>query len=159
MSRQPYREQVRLLTGELQREAIIRLIQNLPADSERPLQIVVRERQRQRKPDQNALYHAGPLKDIEQQAWLDKQQFSAAAYHELFKREFLPEDGTPEADPVNGIVKDNYRKWVPTVDGGQHLVGSTTQLTVRGFSLFLEQVFAFGANLGVQFSAAPGERP
>ena len=44
-----------------------------------------------------------------------------------------------------------------TLDGGQHLVGSTTQLTVRGFSDFLEQVFAFGSSLGVQFSANPNE--
>lgn len=157
MARQQYQQQTRLLAGEDQRESIIRLIQNLPADAERPLEIVVRERQRARRPDQNALYHAGPLKDIAEQATPNGQHFSAEVYHELFKREFLPEDGAPEADPANGMVKDGYRKWLPTVDGGRHLAGSTTQLTVRGFSDFLEQVFAFGSSLGVQFSANPNE--
>lgn len=157
MARQQYQQQTRLLAGEPQRESIIRLIQNLPADAERPLEIVVRERQKARRPDQNALYHAGPLKDIAEQIWLDGKQFSAEAYHELFKREFLPEDGTPDADPANGLVKDGYRKWLPTVDGGQHLAGSTTQLTVRGFSQFIDQVHAFGGNLGVEFSAPPAK--
>lgn len=157
MARQQYQQQTRLLAGEPQRESIICLIQNLPADAERPLEIVVRERQRVRRPDQNALYRAGPLKDIAEQAWLDGKQFSTEAYHELFKREFLPEDGTPEADPANGMVKDDYRKWLPTVDGGSHLAGSTTQLTVRGFSEFLDRVHAFGGNLGVEFTAPPAK--
>lgn len=155
MKRHPYREQTRLLAGEPQREAIIRLIQSLPADADKPLEIVVREKQRVRKLDQNALYHAGPLKDIAEQAYIDGQRFSAKAYHFMFKREFLPEDTAPEADPANGMVKDGYVKWTPTLDGTPVLVGSTTQLTVRGFSIFLEQVFAFGGNLGVEFSSPP----
>lgn len=155
MARQQYQQQTRLLAGEPQREAIIRLIQNLPADAERPLEIVVRERQKARRLDQNALYHAGPLKDIAEQATPNGRHFSAEAYHELFKREFLPEDDTPEADPANGLVRDGYRKWLPTIDDGRHLAGSTTQLTVRGFSQFLDQVHAFGGNLGVEFTAPP----
>lgn len=154
-NRQPLSEQKRLLVGEPQRESIIRMIQSLPTDLERPIEIVVRERQRARKLDQNALYHAGPLKDIATQAWINGRQFSALVLHEHFKQEFLPDDGSPEADPANGYVKDGYRKYEQKLDGGQHLVGSTTQLTVRGFSQFLEQVFAFGGNLGVQFSATP----
>jgi len=157
MARQQYQQQTRLLAGEPQRESIIRLIQNLPADAERPLEIVVRERQRKRKLDQNALYHAGPLKDISEQAWFAGQQFSAVALHHLFKQEFLPEDGTPEADPANGLVRDGYQKWLPTIDGGRHLVGSTTMLTVRGFSQFLEQVHAFGGAHGVEFTALPAK--
>ena len=77
MARQQYQQQTRLLAGEAQRESIIRLIQNLPADAERPLEIVVRERQKARRADQNALYHAGPLKDIAEQVWLEGRQFSA----------------------------------------------------------------------------------
>jgi hypothetical protein len=36
------------------------------------------------------------------------------------------------------------------------LVGSTTDLTVYGFSQYLEQVTAHGASLGVQFHTVRG---
>lgn len=157
MTRQAFKERKLYLVSQVQRDTILALIPTLPLDSAKPLEVVIREKQRVRKLDQNALYHAGPLKDIEENAWIDGKQFSAASYHEFFKRNFLPEDTAPEADPANGYVKDGYRKYEQTLDGCQHLVGSTTQLTVRGFSDFLEQVYAFGAALGVSFSANPKE--
>lgn len=155
MTRQQFKERKLHLVSQVQCDTLLALIPTLPLDSAKPLEVVIRERQRVRKLDQNALYHAGPLKDIEENAWIDGKQFSAASYHEFFKRSFLPEDNVAEADPANGYVKDGYRKYEQTLDGGQHLVGSTTQLTVRGFSDFLEQVYAFGASLGVQFSVNP----
>ena len=155
MTRQAFKERKLYLVSQVQRDTLLALIPTLPLDSAKPLEVVIREKQRVRKLDQNALYHAGPLKDIADHGWIEGQQFSAASYHEFFKRNFLPEDTAPEADPINGYVKDGYRKYEQTLDGGQHLVGSTTQLTVRGFSDFLEQVFAFGSSLGVQFSANP----
>lgn len=157
MSRQAFKERKLYLVSQVQRDTLLALIPTLPLDSAKPLEVVIREKQRVRKLDQNALYHAGPLKDIEESAWIDGKQFSAASYHEFFKRSFLLEDTAPEADPMNGYVKDGYRKYEQTIDGGQHLVGSTTQLTVRGFSDFLEQVYAFGSSLGVQFSANPND--
>lgn len=154
-ARQPYAQQTRLLAGEPQREAIIRLIQNLPADADRPLEIVVRERQKTRGMDANARMWAGPLRDIAEQAWIAGRQHRAEVWAEHFKEEFLPEDGTPEADPANGYVKDGYVKHVLNVRGERQLVGSTTQLTIKGFAWYVTQVEAFGANLGVQFSAPP----
>lgn len=157
MSRQAFKERKLYLVSQVQRDTLLALIPTLPLDPAKPLEVVIREKQRVRKLDQNALYHAGPLKDIADNAWIENQQFSAASYHEFFKRSFLPEDNVAEADPANGYVKDGYRKYEQTIDGGQHLVGSTTQLTVHGFSDFLEQVFAFGSSLGVSFSANPNE--
>lgn len=157
MARQQYQQQTRLLAGEPQREAIIRLIQNLPADAERPLEIVVRERQKTRSLPANARLWAGPLKDISEQAWIEGRQHSIQVWAEYFKENLLPEDGTPEADPTNGYVKDGYVKWVYGIDGKRHLVGSTTQLTAKGFSEHVTMIEAFGANLGVHFSAPPAK--
>lgn len=157
MKRQPITEQKRLLAGEPQRDAIIRLIQNLPLDADKPIEIVIRERQKARSMDANARLWAGPLRDIAEQAFVAGRQHEAKIWNEHFKELYLPEDGTPEADPANGHVKDGYRKWVISIKGERRLVGSTTELTSRGFSNYVHQVEAFGASLGVQYSASPNE--
>jgi hypothetical protein len=150
VARQKFAERKLYLVGETQRDLLIALARNLPIDPVTPLEVVIRERVKVRKPDQNALMWAGPLRDIAEQAWLDGKQFTAETWAYFFKREFLPED-----DQAEGLVKDGYRKWAHTPDGERILVGSTAQLTVRGFSQYLEQIHAFGANLGVRFSAPP----
>lgn len=156
MSARPkFSERKLYMVSEQVRETLAALVRNLPVDADKPLEVVVRERVKGRKLDQNALYWGGPLRDISEQAWLDGKQFSAETWAHFFKKEFLPEDmPTPE----DGTVKDGYRKWEYAPDGDRVLIGSTTQLTVSGFSQYLEAVHAFGANLGVQFSAAPGSR-
>ena len=45
-----------------------------------------------------------------------------------------------------------YKKWGITPVGDRVLIGSTTQLTVRGMSEYLSQVYAYGASIGVQFT-------
>ena len=62
------------------------------------------------------------------------------------KSDFLPEEFE------EGITKEGYRKWDYTSSGDRFLVGSTTDLTVKGFAIYLQQVEAFGANLGVMFN-------
>lgn len=138
------------LVGIDQRDRLLALVGNLPIDTQKPLEVVIREEKKARKLDQNALYWAGPLRDIAEQAWVHGRQYSAEVFHEYFKREFLPDPDHSDFDDTN--VKDGYRKWADMPNGMRVLVGSTTQLTVKGMSAYLEQVYAAGANLGVQFS-------
>lgn len=134
-----------LVSSEQVRENLIAAIRNMPVDAVKPLQVLIREEVKVRKLDQQALLFAGPMRDISEQAWLDNRQFSVEVWHEWCKQKFLPEEFDAE------LCVENYRKWDIDPDECRILVGSTKQLTVRGYSLYLEQVFAFGAGLGVQF--------
>ena len=140
------------LVGTMQQEAAIALIRNLPLDSEKPLVVTVAEEKKMRGLDANALMWVGPLKSISEQAWVDGKKFTAAVWHEHFKREYLPEDSDPE---LPELAKDGYRKWDIDPKGNRVLVGSTTELTKKGFSIYLQQVEAFGASLGVMFNESP----
>ena len=141
-----------LLRTEQQREQALALLKHVPLDAAKPLELVVSEQQKKRGPDANALYHAGPLKDCAEQIWVDGRQYSSETLHEYFKRQFLPEEYN-EDECLKGYVK-----WSFDPMGERVLVGSTTKLTVRGFSIFLEQVHAFGSSFGVHFHASPNER-
>jgi hypothetical protein len=150
--RQKYLTRAFLLRADADRELALSVIRNAPMDPERPLQIVVREEIKTRKPDQNALMWVGPLADIAEQGYIAGRAFSADVWHEHFKREFLPEEFDPEQ------CKEGFRKWAYTPKGERVLVGSTTQLTIRGFAEYLTQVEAFGSSLGVRFHASPREQ-
>jgi len=140
-----------LLRSPLQRETLIALIPNLPLDEHKPLMVTIEAYKEKRKQDANAAYWAGPLRDIAQQAWIDGRQFSAEVLHEYMKEQFLPDDYI-EDECLKG-----YRKYEFDPAGNRKLVGSTTMLTKKGFAMFMEQVEAFGASMGVQFSANPNE--
>ena len=154
MNRQPMKPLSIRLTGEIQRSAAFARLENLPIDAEAPIEVVFREEQKVRKMSANDRMWAGPLKDIAEQAWLNGRQYSAEVWHEYFKAEFLPDFDTPEFE---AMTREGYRKWDSGPSGERVLVGSTTQLLKRGFALYMLQVEAFGANLGVQFSASPRE--
>ena len=139
------------LVGEQQRETAIALIRSMPLDPAHPLEIVAREEVKARKPDQNSAMWAGPLADIAEQAYVNGRTYTAEVWHQHFKAEFLPEEFDPE------LTKDGYQKWDWTPAGERVLIGSTTQLTVKGFAQYLEQVIAFGASLGVAFHANPND--
>jgi len=143
--RPPFAERKILLIGEQQVRLACTLIQNVPVDRDNPLEMVVREKQKVRKLDQNARMWAGPLKDIAEQAWAGGRQFSDVVWHEFFKMAYLPEEYDPE------LCKEGYRKWDYTPTGDKVLIGSTTGLTVKGFAQYLEQVYAYGTDLGVMF--------
>lgn len=147
MTRQKYPTRTIYLVGEAQKQTAQALIENAPLDAERPLEIVIREKQRTRSLDHNARMWAGPLRDIAEQAFVAGRSYNADTWHEHFKREFLPEEFNEE------LTREGYRKWDFTPTGERVLVGSTTQLTPKGFAQYLEQVIAFGAGLGVMFSA------
>lgn len=130
-----------VLLGDTQRQAVCALANNAPPG----IEVVFREASKPRTADQNALMWAGALTDMEKQAWVAGRQYTAEVWHEHFKREYLPEEAE------EGITKDGYRKWAYLPTGERVLVGSTTMLTKRGFSEYLEKIYAFGAGLGVQF--------
>lgn len=135
-----------VLAGEEQRRNAIALLSNVPLG----LEVLIREQVKQRGLDANALMWAGPLKDIAEQAYVGGRRYSAEVWHEQFKAEFLPED---DATDLCELVKDpiKWKKWDYTPNGDRVLIGSTTDLTKKGFSQYLEQIHAYGSLLGVQF--------
>lgn len=120
------------------------------------LEVLIREPVKVRTLDQNARMWAGPLRDIAEQGWVDGRQFAVETWHEYFKREYLPEDDDPE---LGRLVKnpEAWSKWGYMPNGERALVGSTTDLTVHGFARYLEQVYAYGAALGVLFGVGQRE--
>lgn len=115
------------------------------------VEVVIREPEKPRKPDQNSLMWAGPLRDIADQAWVQGRRYPAETWHEHFKREFMPEDDDPE---LERLVTDHasYRKWdYDPMTGERVCIASTKRLKVRGMALYLEQLHAAGAELGVMF--------
>ena len=150
--RQPIKPRPFLLRDERVRETLIAAIRNLPLDDMQPLEVVIREQIKGRKLDQNSRLWAGPLRDIAEQAWIEGKQHSAEVWAHYFKRELLPE----EFDPA--MCKEGYEKWAYDPGGERILIGSTTQLTVKGFAEYTTAIEAFGASLGVLFTASPNER-
>jgi len=146
--RADYLPKVIRLVGKLQIDTAINAIQNAPIDLERPIEIIIREEQKGRSLSANALMWAGPLNDIANQAWVHGRQYSALIWHEYFKEKFLPDF------PDLTQVKEGYRKYEETPDGKRILIGSTQKLTKHGFNLYIENIYAYGADLKVRFSEA-----
>ena len=93
------------------------------------------------------------MKDISEQAYIGGKQFDVEIWHEFLKAKFLP---NPECADVALLVKnpEKYQLFAPMPDGSMKCVGSTTQLTVRGFGEYMEAVQAWAVTeCGVMFSA------
>jgi hypothetical protein len=145
--REKYPTRSILLVGDMQKETAKLLIDHAPTDRINPVEFVLREPVKARRADQNALMWSGPLADIAAQAYVEGRTYSAEVWHEYFKEQYLPEEYDAE------LCKEGYVKWAMRPDGKRALVGSTTQLTVKGFALYLTQIEAYGAGLGVMFRA------
>lgn len=143
--RQSFTKRTFFLRTEQARESIIALVRNLPLDDLKPLQVTVEEQRPVRKMSQQSLLFAGPMRDISEQAWISGRQFSVEVWHAYMKKKYLPEDFDPEK------CLDNYEKYGVDPAGERVLIGSTTMLTVSGYSDYLEQVFSEGSDFGVQF--------
>lgn len=154
MNRQLITPRSYLLRGAVQVDALIALLPHLPLDDKNPIEVLVREEPKKRTLSQNSLMWVGPLKDMEEQGFHDGKQFSADMWHYLFKVMYLPEDGDPE---LSQLTRDGYKKWDYAPNGDRLLVGSTTELTKKGFSQYIEQLYAHGASMGVMFRSSPGE--
>jgi hypothetical protein len=135
------------LIADTQRQAAIAAITNAPLGIEVKLQEPVKARTL----DQNALMWSGPLADMEAQAYVQGRTYSAAMWHEFFKDLYLPEDKDPY---IFELVKNpgSYKKYDYDPRGNRRMIGSTTDLTKYGMSQYLEQVYAYGAKLGVLFT-------
>lgn len=96
---------------------------------------------------QNRLYWGVILRQISERALIAGQRYTADAWHELFKRQFLGYEVIKA--PVAGRKRPTiYRR-----------LRSTTKLTVRQMSEYLERVIAFAAtDLGVTIDLEPSER-
>lgn len=154
MQTQKFKPRTIKLIGQQQLETAHAALDNVPL--ELGLEVVIREESKVRGQDQNALMWSGPLADIAEQAWVGNRQFSDEVWHEHFKREYLPEADAPDLDLM---VKnpEKWKKWDFTPSGERVLVGSTTDLTKKGFAIYLEKVMADGAGMGVMYSANPRE--
>lgn len=147
-----YQQRIIALKTHDQVNLAISAIKNAPLDLN--LEVVIREHVKARTLSQQALLFAGPIKDIAEQAWLEGRQFSDDAWHYHFKVLYLPEQNDPY---IFELVKDceKYIKWDYLPNGERHLVGSTTDLSVYGYSQYLEKIYADGAGMGVLFKSNP----
>ena len=126
------------------------MLLQLQALSCEPVKVVeVKPFQKLRTGDQNRLMWKSLMGDIASQAFVDGRQFSQKVWHEHLKELFLPEQAE------EGITTADYVKWLEMPDGSLKMVGSTTKLTTRGMSDYLEQCYAYGCELGVRFTVSP----
>lgn len=105
------------------------------ADRGRPLRMILTSEERKRNAEQNRFYFGVVLRDISAQAWVDGQQFGKAAWHEYFATEY-------------GVMEEIRLPFGEIVLRRK----STTDMTVKEFSKYLNQIQAYAANeLGVEF--------
>ena len=145
-ARFPTRKILVVSPAELSTAAAV--LKTVPVDAANPIEIRIGEQVKGRNKDQNALMWAGPLRDIANQAYVNGQTYSIDVWHEHFKREFLPEEADIE------LTREGYQKWRYLPSGERILKASTGDLTTKGFSIYLEQIYAYGASLGAQFGVA-----
>ena len=137
------------LVGSLQKQTALAMINSAPEAA--GLEVVLREVPKQRTDPQNKLMWA-LLGDIAQQVWVNKRQFVADTWNIYFKALNLPE-GTE--DDLADLVKnpDTYEKWRELPDGERQLNASTTDLTMYGFTEYIEKLYVFVAKENVVLGA------
>lgn len=144
MNRNPIAKITVLIRSELQKGTLASKIANLPVDADHPIQVVISEQTKARGVDQNAYYWMR-LGEIANQAWFSGRQYHSDVLHEYCKRNVMP-------DMVEIKSGDKVSKFVDSPDGHAVII-STTQLSKKQFAEYTEMVEAFGASLGVLFSA------
>ena len=101
---------------------------------------------KKRTNNQNAKHWADVMEQIAEQVSIHDKKYDKETWHEQFKRLFLPEESQ------EGITTEKYKKWMALPSGKYHLIGSTTQLTKKGFSEYMQRVEHYAATeLGVTF--------
>lgn len=130
-----------ILRSEAIRATAAAAILNLPIDEAHPWQVTMTIYRRQRGNPANSLYWCR-LAEIASQAWIAGKQFDADTLHIFCKQSFLPDQCAKGID-----------KWTLLPNGDRALRMSTTSLNTSEFAEYLEQVTAWGAGLGVHFSA------
>lgn len=150
MTRQPFETRRIYLRSPAQLQTAVAALQHAPLDDKKPLEVLIREAVKVRGLDQNGLYWLR-LTEIADQAWFSGKKYSKDVWHIYAGRNIMPDEITTK----DGEIRS---KWVEVPGGGEAII-STTLLERRCFSAFITAVEAFGADLGVQFSANPrGEK-
>lgn len=147
-------KQVYIIRSQQQIDLLIRFIQTnwqSMAQAGKPMAVHCLEDKRNATQEQRGLMWLR-LQDIERQVFINGRQYSADVWHEYCKQKFLPEEDGP-----THLALADYRKWSYMPDGQRILMGSTERLTAKGKSWYIQQIEAFGAEMGVQFSANPNE--
>lgn len=112
----------------------------------RRVRVLVEEAEDMRSVRQNRWYWGVLLREVSEQARIDGQRWTADAWHELGKRQFLPRK-------VSKVAVAGRKKKTVIVT-----IQSTTGLSVRRMSEYLEQFSAFAATeLGVRLSCSRWE--
>lgn len=150
MQRAKFHPRRLLLREPLQVERAIAALREAPLDFLKPLEFLLREEVKERKLTQQGLMWVGPLADMAEQIVVNGRKYSAKVWHAHMKGLYLPDEYDAEL-----CASEDYVKWEFDQSGDPVLVGSTTDLTTRGFGIYLEQVFAFGGNMGVMFHDKP----
>ena len=135
-----------VIVSERQKEILATKIMNLPVDEESPIQVDIGEKPKKRGLDQNA-YYWKRMTEISEQAFSNGRQYNADIWHEYCKRHVMPN----QVENKNGEV---VSKWTEMPDGNL-VVMSTTELSKKQFAEYTEMCEAFGASVGVMFSANP----
>jgi len=146
--RNPIAKMIFLIRYERDRELLSNKIGNLPLDEENPIQIAISEKTKSRGLDQNGLMWKR-IGEISSQGWINKRQYSKECWHKYLKDNEMPE----EVELKDGTI---CSKWVEQIDGSMETI-STTELSSRFFSKYITIIEAFGAGIGVMFSANPRE--
>ena len=152
MKRQKYPTERILLRSQEQKDFACLRISNAPLDEDSPLEVLIREYRPTRSLDQNALMWAGIMSTIQREMSDVGMSYTQDAWHIFCKQEFLPDEQNPDEDFEEDDVRDGYQKYQYLPNGERHLCGSTTQLTKKGFSKYLEKVCSyFATNYGIEF--------
>ena len=148
IKRNPIAKIIVLIRSELQKELLASKISNLPIDEDHPIQVVISEETKKRGLDQNGLMWKR-ITEISEQGWINKRQYNKDCWHKYLKDNEMPE----EVELKDGTMRS---KWIEQIDGSREVI-STTELSARFFSSYITIIEAFGAGIGVMFSANPRE--
>lgn len=139
-----------IITSDQAKAAAQRAITGLTFD--KPMVVEIKPHVKKRNNGQNSLQWVGMLADYSMQVVIDGRQFAVNTWHEHLKEKFLPEQYE------EGITLKGYQKWLEMPDGSLKMIGSTTKLTTRGMSEYMEKCYAYGAqDLGIMFTASPNQ--
>jgi hypothetical protein len=122
----------------------IKTINSLSYDP--PMQITIEPFKAKRTGGQNRYLWAALINDFVEQGFVNGRLYRADVWHYLLKKEILPEVPNEEE------TLPGYQKWTEMPDGSLILTGSTTKLTTKGFSNYVERCYAYGSELGIRFS-------
>ena len=130
--------------NDTQRTTLINKLMSIPLDD--PIQVIIGNKPKARGLDQNGLMWKR-IGEISAQGWINKRQYHKECWHKYLKDNEMPE----EVELKDGTI---CSKWVDQIGGSMETI-STTELSSRCFSEYITIIEAFGAGLGVMFSANP----